>query len=215
MFKSLKTTDSQNLKAYVEFDSAIISDSKVYGSMFFNIVICLIGAFYIDSANIVKIAEIALILICSVFMLWFKFKVSKTQVNLRRYFVSFTTVISVNLCYVSCLFFSMSQIGFLIPAVIYAIAVPVVAFAIIKSDCNKIIKGAYLNKEHKVSPAIAIASSCGACIGVLGSRFIFDKISEEVVWGFCCGVMGLIMSMFSFNFVKWYCHKLLEQRETE
>lgn len=45
MFKSLKTTDSQNLKAYVEFDSAIISDSKVYGSMFFNIVVCLIGAF--------------------------------------------------------------------------------------------------------------------------------------------------------------------------
>ena len=215
MFKELKNTDSQKLKAYVEFDKAIIDNTKVYGSMFFNIVVCLIGAFYINSANIVKILEIALILICAVFMLWFKFKVSKTQANLRLYFVSFTTVMSVNLCYVSCLFFSMSKVGFFIPAVIYAILVPSIVVAIIKAERNKIIKGTYLNKEHKVSPVIAIASSCGAGIGIFCSRFLLDQISEEVVLGFCCGVMGLIMAVFSFNFVKWYCRKLLEQREKE
>ena len=139
MFKSLKATDSQNLKAYVEFDNANLEEKKVYGAMFFNIVVCLFGAFYINSSTIVEAVAVALSLFFVASMIWFKFKVSKTQTNIKLYFACYMTAISVILCYDSCLFFSKTGIGSLAPAVIYVVALPLVFIAKIKSECKKSI----------------------------------------------------------------------------
>ncbi|MBR3835919.1 MAG: hypothetical protein IKJ69_03925 [Clostridia bacterium] len=215
MFKELKNTDSQNLKAYVEFDTVKLEDTRAYSAMFFNIVVCLLGAFYINSAVAVKIVEVVFILICAVFMLWFKFKVSKTQANIMFYYAGFMCAMSVNLCFVSCLFFSTSEVGFLIPAVIFVVLVPVIAFATMKKESRKIIKGSYLNQTSGKSPLLAGACVAGAGLGIFLSRLLGDELGEGILLGFCCGFLGLILAMVAFYFVKGYCHWLVEKIETE
>lgn len=213
MFKELKNTDSQNLKAYVEFDNANLEEKKVYGSVFFNIVACLLGAFYINSAIIFKAVAVALSLFFVASMIWFKFKVSKTQTNIKLYFACYMTAISVILCYDSCLFFSKTGIGSLVPAVIYVIALTLVFIAKIKSECKKIVSGEFVGKS--VPPIKKGIISGAAVLGTITSRFLYDKINVEIVLGFVFGFLGIVLGAGSRFFVKWYCHKLLEQRESE
>ena len=213
MFKSLKATDSQNLKAYVDFDNASLEENKVYGAMFSNIVVCLFGAFYINSAIIFKAVAVALSLFFVASMIWFKFKVSKTQTNIKLYFGCYMTAIAVILCYDSCLFFGKTGIGSLVPAVIYVVALPLVFIAKIKSECKKIVSGKFVGKS--APPILKGVISGAAVLGTTTSRFLYDKINVEIVFGFAFGFLGIVLGAASRFFVKWYCHKLLEQRETE
>ncbi|MBQ8575267.1 MAG: hypothetical protein IJ447_04365 [Clostridia bacterium] len=212
MFKELKNMDSQNLKSYVNFDNSNLDDTRVYSSMFFNIAVFLIGGVYINSV-IVRFIAIVLILACIVSMICFKFKVNKTPKNINLFYACFMSVMAVNLCYNSCLFFGKTNAGGLIPIVIYLIALPIIAFSTIKSESKKIINGSFVGKT--APPVITAVVSAGAMLGISLSRLMQDKISEEIVFGFGLGFLGIVLGAASRFFVKWYCHKLLEQRETE
>lgn len=208
----LKNIEDQNLKAYLSFDNTDLKGKVVYQTAFINILLSLLGPIFAVCSYVTWIIAAVVSVVFIIFMIHFKTKALPTQRYINFYYATAMVFMSVNLCYNSCIFFSKTSMGVILPLIVYIISLPLCAYLMIHSECKRIIEGYHKDKKF-VNPAIASAVISGAALGGLSVKMIEAHSDENFILGVCCGLLGVIISLFSRFFVKWYCHYILSEKE--
>ena len=206
----LKNIDISKINAYLSQKNYELKGKVVYYASLFNILIPFLGIIYGFTSVISYIVAFIIAVVCIMFMIYFKTKVSQTQKNIIFNFSVAMVFMSINLCYISCVFFSQTTIGVLFPLLFYAVSVPLIAFLIIKSECKKIMDGS-CKKKNFANSRITYFSVFGAGLGIVISRIVENQLNDAIILGICFGALGIIISLFSGFFVKWYCYILIEK----
>ena len=66
-------------------------------------------------------------------------------------------------------------------------------------------------KNNFSNSRITYFSVFGAGLGIVISRIVENQLNDAIVLGICFGALGIIISLFSGFFVKWYCYILIEK----
>ena len=205
----LKCTDVSNITAYLSYDNTEIKSNIVIKISIFNMIIPYINMLYCDPSFLIFAVALIISVGCLVFIIYYKMKVLPTQKQINLYYAVSMLFMSVNLCYVSCVFFSQTFIGFLLPLVLLVLTVPFCVFFTIKTECKRINSG--FHKDKKSENAIIVPITVAAAgLGVFASRLVGNQLDDQIILGVCCGILGIIFSFFSRFLVKWYCYRLLE-----
>lgn len=208
----LKNIEDQNLKSYLSFDNTDLKGKVVYQTAFINILLSWLGPIFAVCSYVTWIIAAVVSVVFIIFMIHFKTKALPTQRYINFYYAMAMIFMSVNLCYNSCIFFSKTSMGVILPLIVYIISLPLCAYLMIYSECKRIIEGYHKDKKF-VNPAIVSAVISGAALGAFSVKMIEEQSDENFILGMCCGILGVILSLFSRFFVKWYCHYVLSEKE--
>ncbi len=204
----LLQTDKTYIKNYLDYDDKKITPNWVYISALANIALMVLGVNYSDekliSGIVVGLISAGLLALC----IYFKLKVIPDKENLYFYCGCSMTVLPITSCYLSCVLFQEDGIDWYIPAIVYAVAIPLIAVFAIRSEFKAIITNKYANKHYVGSAKAALTPAIAMVIIVLRYSDFADT-HRALVFGALIGLGGLILGTNPYYFLKSYCYKIL------
>ena len=211
--RKLHEIDKINIKNYLDYDDKKITENWVYLSALANIVLMALGVIFSDekliSGIVMGIITVGLLGLC----IFFKFKIIPDKENLYFYYGCSMTVLPITSCYLSCVLFQEDGIDWYIPAIVYAVIIPIIAVITLRNEFRAIITNKYANK-HYSNPTRAVLTPAIALVIIVLRYSDFADTHTALVFGVLIGLCGLILATNPYFFLKSYCYKVLQRKKT-
>ncbi len=211
--KNLKNVNKLFVSVYLHYDDKKIDSSWVYISGLSSIGLMVLGWYLgeekLISGIVIGVISALILAVC----LFFKIRVTPDKKRLYFFYGINMCFVPLATCYTSCVFLKDTIIGWIIPLVVYAILMPIIAVTTINSEAKAIADNKYANELYKGpnKTIIYAGSSMAAILSMVGA---FDH-NYNLVFGGLFGLIGLIMGTNPYFFLKSYCYHLLEKENEE
>ena len=147
--KNLRFVNKLFISVYLHYDDKKIDSSWVYISALSTIALMSLGWYLgeekLISGIVIGIVSALILALC----LFFKLKVTPDKKRLYFFYGVNMCIVPLASCYLSCIILKDTLIGWIIPAIVYIILLPIIAFTTIISEAKAIADNKYeIGRAH-------------------------------------------------------------------